>query len=290
MSADDSFLKQENYGGLEIIEISISDILQNPFQPRRCFNESALQELADSIRSNGVIQPIVVTKLPEGYRLVVGERRVKAAKMIGRRTIPAIVRSLSSQDMLELALVENLQRQDLNPIEEALALSFLVSEFRFSHYKLAERLGKSRSYITNSLRLLHLPEAIKEDLQNNILTGGHAKAVLSLEGESNQLKAWEYIKEEQLSVRKTEEYINALKGLTDSSKSLEESGNTKKTAYEKSAISPEWKDLLEKLRYSFGADIRLNSRSDGKGKLEFHFKNQEELERIVECFIYLMKS
>ena len=275
---------------LEVKEISIDDILQNPLQPRRVFEESALQELADSIKANGIIQPVIVTKLPEGYRLVVGERRFRAAKMIGRKTIPAIVRNLTNKDMLELALVENLQRQDLNPIEEAQALSFLIGEFKFSHYKLAERIGKSRPYITNSLRLLSLPTPIKDDLQNNVLSSGHARAILSLEDEIRQIEAWEYVKTEQLSVRKTEEYVNKLKGINSTGDELEESRSDKKAVSVKEPLSPEWRDLLEKLRYSFGADIRLNSRSDGKGKLEFHFKNQEELERIVECFIYLMKS
>ena len=266
--------------------LSVAEILPNPYQPRQAFPEEELRQLADSMAAQGVIQPIVVTAAPEGYRLVVGERRLRAAKLLGLESIPAIVRQLDEGALLELALVENLQRQDLNPIEEAQALSFLNREFNLSQEALAQRLGKSRPYVSNSLRLLGLPQSIKDDVAKGVLRAGHARAVLALEGEEERLRAWEYIKREFLSVRQTEEYVRALQQSEPEPSPLPPPA----PASQRPTHSPERKDLLDRLRFSFGADIRLNARPDGHGKLEFHYKNQEELERIVECLMYLTKS
>ena len=268
--------------GQQILEIPLDRIVDNHLRPRKIFNNASLQELADSIKANGLIHPIIVTDWLDNYRVIVGERRVKAARMAGLKTISALVRNLNDQAVLEMALVENLQREDLNPIEEAQAFYFLVDELNLSHQDLAKRVGKSRPYVSNSLRLLELPETIKNDLVAGILTAGHARAVLSLESEKDQEAAWQYIKEEDLSVRKSEEYVNSLKegqaGAVNSPKKRE-------SAADQNRLSPEWEDILAKLSVGFGADVRLSSRAHGKGRLEFCYDSQEDLERIVDIFL-----
>ncbi|MBQ7502341.1 ParB/RepB/Spo0J family partition protein [bacterium] len=259
-----------------IIEIPINKILSNPFQPRLDFNEDKLNELAESIKLHGVLQPVIVTEAGDGYRLIAGERRTRAAALAGLAVVPAIVRSLNSQDMLEWALIENIQRQDLNPIEEAKALSFLSMEFKLTHKEIADRVGRSRSYVTNALRLLSLPEAVKSDLEAGILSCGHARCLLSLDNCRAQLKAWNCIKSKKLSVRETEKYINSLCALKDSIR--REKDNNK--------LDADWQSVIDSLRGSLNVEINLKYRSDGSGKLELCFKNQEELENLIEHFIH----
>lgn len=257
-----------------IVEIPVSKILSNPFQPRLDFNEEKLKELAESIRVHGVLQPVIVAEAGEGYRLIAGERRTRAAALAGLTVIPAVIRNLNNQDMLEWALIENIQRQDLNPVEEAKALSFLFTEFKLTHREIADRVGRSRSYVTNALRLLSLPEAVKADLEAGVLSCGHARCLLSLDSGRAQLKAWSCIKSKKLSVRETEKYISSLTALKD---------RIRKADADKP--DADWQLIIEGLRRSLNVDVKLKYRSDGSGRLELGFKNQRELENIIEHFI-----
>lgn len=261
----------------EVLEIPIADILQNQFQPRSKFDENKLQELANSIRVHGVLQPIVVTRFIDKYRLVLGERRTRAAKLAGFTHIPAIVCEVGEEELLELALIENIQRQDLSPLEEARAYSFMVNEFKLTHREISERVGKSRPYISNLLRLLSLPEYVKNELEIGILSVGHARAVLALEGEKSRLKAWIHIKDKAMSVRQAEDYVASLLKLQRSA--------AKVGKYD-GIIDSDWRELINTLSSQLNADIRINT---SQGKLEFHYKNVEELEKIVEYLMGLVE-
>lgn len=260
-----------------VTELPLDKIVFNPLQPRKRFAEDALKELAESIKAHGVVQPVIVTKVPEGYRLVVGERRTRAAKLAGLTVIPAIVRELSDQHVLEIALIENIQREDLNPIEEAQAFSHLISEHGITQEQLSERLGKSRPAVTNSLRLLKLPDEIRKDLEAGVLKAGHARAIMGLD-EKAMLMAWKRIREEDMSVRQAEKLAAALK----EGKEL-----PARAKHAPPALSADWSELLEQLRSHLNADVRIAPKANGKGRLEFHYSNQDELERLIELFVYL---
>lgn len=260
-----------------VAELPLDKIIFNPLQPRKKFAEDALKELAESIKAHGVVQPVIVTKVPEGYRLVVGERRTRAAKLAGLTAIPAIVRELSDQHILEIALIENIQREDLNPIEEAQAFSHLISEHGLTQEQLSERLGRSRPAVTNSLRLLKLPDEIRKDIESGVLKAGHARAIMGLD-EKIMLMAWKRIREEDMSVRQAEKLAAALKA-----------GQVMpaKPKHAPPALSADWDELLAQLRSHLNADVRITPKANGKGRLEFHYANQDELERLIELFVYL---
>ena len=261
-----------------ILQIPLDELRENPLQPRRHFDEAKLAELADSIRVHGVVQPVVVTRAVEGYRLVVGERRCRAARLAGLESIPALVRELADQEILELALIENLQREDLNPIEEAQAFSYLLREHELTHEQLAERLGCSRPAITNTLRLLSLPDEIRMDLEAGILTPGHARAVLALEEESRRLAAWRQIRERALSVRQAEELVAAMAA---------GDGARKPSPRSAPRLSPDWLEIQDQLQQYLGAEVRIQPRAGGRGRLELHYRDADELERLVEMLVYL---
>ncbi len=261
-----------------VLQIPLSELRENPLQPRRHFDEERLAELADSIRVHGVVQPVVVTRAIEGYRLVVGERRCRAARLAGLESIPALVRELADQQVLELALIENLQREDLNPLEEAQAYSYLLREHELTHEQLAERLGCSRPAISNSLRLLTLPEEIRADLEAGVLSPGHARAVLSLEDEAQRLAAWRLLRERGMSVRQAEELVARLGG----------EGQAKKQQVRPTAgLSPDWQEVVDQLQRDLGTEVRIHSKANGRGRLELHYRDREELERLVELLVYL---
>lgn len=261
-----------------VLEIPLDDVRENPLQPRRVFDEARLAELAESVRVHGVVQPVVVTRAAEGFRLVVGERRCRAARLAGLERIPALVRELADQQVLEIALIENLQREDLNPIEEAQAFSYLLREHGLTHEQLAERLGCSRPAISNALRLLSLPEEIRADLQAGVLSPGHARTVLALEGEPARLAAWRQMRERELSVRQAEELVSRLlKGTPKSGKEPRRLGG----------LDPDWQEVVDQLQRDLGAEVRILSKPNGRGRLELHYRDQEELERLVEVLVYL---
>lgn len=190
-----------------ISELNIHEILPNSFQPRKNFDPDKLSELAASIKEHGVIQPVIVRPHSEGYELVVGERRLRACKQLGLEKIPAVIRALSDRDMTEMALIENIQRHDLNPIEEAKAYKKLIEEFGLTQEEVAKKVGKSRPFIANYLRILHLPELIHDYLAKGVLTVGHARPLLSIENQSLQLQLVKQIIDNGLSVRETENLI-----------------------------------------------------------------------------------
>lgn len=268
----------EVQAGAGVISLKLDEILQNPFQPRRNFDENKLQELADSIKIHGVVQPVIVKKAAEGYRLVVGERRYLASKKAGLTEIPAIVRDYADQEMLEVALIENLQREDLNPIETAQAYQYLLKEHELTHDRLAERLGCSRSAVTNTLRLLALPDEIRADLAAGLISAGHARAILSLENEKLRYKVWQAIKDENLSVRQAEE-LAAKIAHGDGVKPVKKAAQP--------AISPEWQEYIEQLRLKLNADLRLAPKAKGKGRLELYYHSQKELESLLEMLFYM---
>lgn len=257
-------------------ELPLSAIRANPLQPRRRFDQERLQELAESIRIHGVIQPVVVTRSAEGYRLVVGERRCRAARMAGLETIPALIREMVPQQTLEAALIENLRREDLNPVEEAQAYHYLIREHGLTHDQLAERLGCSRPAISNALRLLALPDEIRSDLESGVLTAGHARAVMGLEGEARQLRAWREIRGKGLSVRQSEALVAGLLA--------REGGNS---ASGRGVVSPELGEIQDHLSQQLGVAVQIRPRSRGRGRIELHYRDTEELERLVELLIYL---
>ncbi len=250
--------------GDNLREIPIGDISPNPQQPRKTFNIDRLRELAASMRQSGVLQPIVVRRAGNGYELIVGERRLRAAQMAGMERVPAVIREATNAEALELALVENLLREDLNPMEEAEAYQRLLAEFGWTQEELAGRVGKDRSSIANCLRLLKLPAIIQEDLRAGRLTMGHARALLSLTGEAAQLKLREEILAHSWSVRTTEEGVQR--------------SHIPRRAPRR---SPELTALEDQLRERLATRVRLVG-SERRGRIEIVYASREELERLVE--------
>lgn len=263
---------------LKVVALPIADILTNPLQPRRAFAEEKLAELADSIRIHGVVQPVVVTKTPEGYRLVVGERRYRAATMAGLTEIPAIVREYAEREVLEVALIENLHREDLNPIEEAQAYAYLLSEHGMTHEQLSERLGRSRSAVSNTMRLLGLGDEIRADLISGALSPGHGRAVLPIADERQRLSVWNRVKREELTVRQTEQLVSRI---------ISGDPGPKPAPKPQSALSADWEELVHHLGMRLGTEIRIKpSRTgNGKGKIELRYRNAKQLDQVMELFI-----
>lgn len=272
-------IETENNNGntaTRVVEIAVEQIEPNKYQPRKVFNADGLEELALSIKEHGVVQPVVVRKIEEDkYQLVAGERRWRACKIAGLETIPAIIKGYSEQETTEIALIENIQREDLNPLEEAAAYKVLIEEFGLTQEELSKKVGKSRPYIANSLRLLNLPEQIKEMVANGSISAGHGRALLSLP-EAGQLRLAEKIQKEGLTVRETEALVKSI-GILGS----EQQQNKKKENTAKKDLSPEIIDIEEKLRHYFGTKVRLLNNNNG-GKIEIEYYSVEELNRILD--------
>ncbi len=254
-----------------VTELAIDEIGPNPFQPRTRFDDSALKELADSIRSTGVLQPVLVRRQgANDYQLVAGERRLRAAQLAGLEKIPAIVREYGDREMMELSLIENIQREDLNPIDEAKAYHALVEKVGLTHDQLSERVGKQRSSITNSLRLLLLPAEVMDMVSRGTLSAGHARALLGLESSGDQLAAARYVTNKGFSVRRTEAFVRRRVRKAHSRPRI----STRLQGLE------EWETKL-KQRYSTRVAIALGRKG---GKVEFEFYSQEDLERLLEAW------
>src|SRR5690606_19303046 len=251
------------------------DIEPNPYQPRRHFDPESLAELAASIKEHGVLQPLLVRRKGSGYQLIAGERRWRAAQQAGLRTVPVVVKELDDRTIMEIALVENLQREDLNPIEEAEAYQRLITEFNLTQEEVAKAVGKSRSAVANTLRLLNLPEAVQKLVTNGQLTMGHARALLSLEQPEQQLYLSEKIIKEHLTVRETEELVRQalLSGV-----SRETSTGEKKRQPVRQRLDPNLQAIVEDMTRLFGTKVRIKS-SGERGKIEIEFYSQEELAR-----------
>ena len=251
-----------------IIEVALETIQVNPYQPRTYFDEDSLNELATSIRELGVIQPITVRKLGDIYQLVSGERRFRASKLIGNKTIPAYVRTANDKEMLEMALVENIQRKNLDPIEIALSYQRLIDEIQLTQENLSVRVGKKRSTVANYLRLLKLDPILQTGMRDGFISMGHGRALINVSDSNDQLSIYKKILKDKLSVRQTEELVKNIKSNTSQSKSV----NKKLPKYIKESILTINKYLDQKI------DITVNSK--GKGKILIPFDSKEDFERI----------
>lgn len=265
-------------GSSTINEIAIEQIEPNPGQPRHDFDEEALQELATSIREIGIIQPITLRQVAENrFQIIAGERRWRASQIAGLRAIPAYIRTINDEKVMEMALVENIQREDLNAIEIALAYEHLLEENGMTQEKISERVGKSRTAITNYLRLLKLPAQVQMALQKKQIDMGHARALLSLESPSQQIKLFKEILKNSYSVRKVEELVKRIKNdVTDE--------NGEKRIIAKSPNADHYNMLTKQLSGVMGTKIQFTCSPKGKGKISIPFANEEELERIMGIF------
>ena len=264
-------------GSSNLNEVEISAIDPNPNQPRREFDQEALQELAMSIRELGIIQPITLRKMEGGrYQIIAGERRWRASQLAGLTKIPAYIVTVEDQNAMEMALVENIQREDLNAIEIALAYQHLAETTGMTQAKISERVGKSRAAVTNYMRLLKLPAQVQMALKNHEIEMGHARALLAIESPSQQIKLFKEVQQQQYSVRKVEELIQSLK-----------SGNDVKTAKGKIAakaqLPEEFNILKERLAQFFQTKVQMTYSPNGKGKITLQFDNDEQLERIMNA-------
>ena len=255
-----------------IANIPLNQIETNPFQPREDFDEIELTELAASIKKQGIIQPITVRKLGfDKYQLISGERRFKASAMVGLEDIPAYIRIANDLQMLEMALVENIQRANLNPIEVAIAYQRLIEECNLTQEELSKQVGKDRTTISNYLRLLKLPAEIQIALRNNELTMGHARALINLENTEEQLAIFKEIIAQELSVRQVEAFVRE-------NNFIPQKGNKAKNKYD---LSDHFKNIQKRLADSLNAKINLKVNNKGKGNLVISFKSSEDLERII---------
>ncbi len=259
-----------------VVELKINDISPNSDQPRKRFDDTALAELADSIKENGVIQPIIVAKRGTGYRIVAGERRWRASRLAGLKVIPAIVRDLTDQQTMEQALIENIQRQDLNPLEEAFAMDNLMKEHGLTQEKLAKKLGKSRPAIANMLRLMNIDESLQDFIRNGDLSAGHARALLAITDKEEQKKAADVVIIKELSVRQTEEYV---KKLLDPKPTVK-----KKPVSSNSAVALSTKDVEHKLTSFYGTKVKLKVKDEekGKGSIVIEYYSYDDLDRLLE--------
>jgi len=248
--------------------VNIEKIIPNPDQPRTEFNEEQLEELADSIKENGVLQPLVVKRKGEEFELICGERRLRASKLLGLDTVPVVVNDVATQDLLEVALIENIQREDLNAFEEARAYLRLVEERGYSQEEIAKRVGKNRTTISNSLRLLRLPNEIRDMVLEEKLTQGHARALLALPTETLQLQLAKRIVEEILSVRQVEEII-------------QKTPTTKRRAKKLRRLDAQVVDLESKLEQRLGTQVRMFDHK-GKGRIEIRYFSLDQLDYVLQ--------
>ena len=252
--------------------VKLSKVEPNREQPRKNFDEDSLQELAESLKQFGMLQPILVQNRGDYYEIIAGERRWRAAKIAGLKEVPVIVRELTDQEIVEISLIENIQREDLNPIEEAMAYKRLMEEFHLKQDAIAERVSKSRTAVTNSMRLLKLDDRVQQMLIDEMISTGHARALLALESKDAQAEAAVKVFDEKLSVRETERLVKEL--LNPVQKKEEKPKNQ--------AEELVYKNLEEKIKQIIGSKVAINRRTDNKGKIEIEYYSQEELERIVE--------
>ena len=252
--------------------VKVTSIEPNREQPRKDFNEEAMGELAESMKVYGVLQPLLVQKKGDYYEIIAGERRWRAAKLAGLKEVPVVIREYTKQQTMEIALIENVQREDLNAIEEAKAYQRLIQEFELKQEEIAARVGKSRVTITNSMRLLKLDERVQEMLIQNQITGGHARALLTVEDGELQYKLAGKIIAENLSVREIEKIV----------KSLSKKKNPKEKNVEDESLALIFRDLEERMKSAMGTKVSINRKDKNKGRVEIEYYSESELERIVE--------
>ncbi len=259
------------FTGADLFNVNVEDIVSNQYQPRKHFDDEKLNELAASIKENGVIQPLIVRNTDNGYELIAGERRLRAAIKAGLEQVPVVIKDVSDSETLQLALIENIQREDLNPIEEANSYLRLIEEFKITQEDLSRQVGKDRSTISNVLRLLSLPEQVKQDVARGTISSGHARALLSLGDKSAILKARQIITSKAMSVRDTEALVKRIKG-----RGIEvEKKETK--------IDHLLLELCDELTRTLSTKVKIISRGNG-GKIEIEYYSNQELERLLEIF------
>lgn len=256
------------------VMVNINSVEPNREQPRKNFNEDALLELSDSIKQFGVLQPLLVQNRDSYYEIIAGERRWRAAKMAGIKEIPVIIKDLSPMEIVEISLIENIQREDLNPIEEALAYKRLLNEFDLKQDELAERISKSRTAVTNSMRLLKLNEQVQQMVVDEMLTTGHARALLSIENPEQQYTTAQKVFDEKLSVRETEKLVKKLlKG--------DKKENAKKNDEEMKRMEIIYQDIAEKMKQVLGTKVTINPKNKDKGRIEIEYYDQDQLEQLL---------
>ena len=254
--------------------VDINKVEPNREQPRKTFDENALMELAESIKQFGLLQPILVQDRKTYYEIIAGERRWRAAKLAGLKKVPVIIRNLTKQEIVEISLIENIQREDLNPIEEALAYKRLLTEFDLKQEEVADRVSKSRTAVTNSMRLLKLCDEVQQMVVEDKLTTGHARAILSIENPKEQLKLAQKIYNDKMSVRDVEKYI---KNLNKPAKQKKEENKT---------LSAIYQDMEEKLKTSLGTKVAISSKDgNGSGKIEIEFFTHDDFDRITDLLM-----
>ena len=268
--------KEEMKDGVQMMKISM--IEPNREQPRKKFEEDALLELADSIKLHGVLQPLLVRKIKDYYEIIAGERRWRAAKLAGIKEVPVIVKEYSEQEIVEIRLIENIQRENLNPIEEAMAFKKLLEEFQLKQDEVADRVSKSRTAVTNSMRLLKLDDKVQQMIIDEMISTGHARALLAIDDKKLQYELANRIFDEKLSVRETEKLVKEIK-------------NPKKPK-EKKVVENEfvYKDLENRMKEVMGTKVSIASKSNGKGKIEIEYYSEKELERMFEMIMTIGKE
>ena len=264
-------LKAEEEAQTEL-ELPVSEIEPNRDQPRKAFDEEQLEELADSIRKYGVLQPLLVQKKGDSYEIIAGERRWRAAKLAGLKKVPVVIREYSPQQTMEIALIENVQRADLNPIEEALAYQRLMQEFSLKQEEIAERVSKNRTTITNSMRLLNLVPGVQQMLAEGRITSGHARALLGVSDPQQQLALAQKVEQEKLSVREIEKAV----------KLLGREKKEKKKSQVDEAVELVFQDMENRMKTVMGTKVNISRKDKTKGKVEIEYYSEAELERIVE--------
>lgn len=256
--------------------LKITEIEPNHGQPRKNFDEDALNELAESIKQFGVLEPLIVTKKDKYYEIIAGERRWRAARIAGIKEVPVVIRDYTPKEIMEISLIENIQREDLNPIEEALAYESLINEYNLKQDEVAERVSKSRSTITNSLRLLKLCDKVRQMVIDGMLTTGHVRALVPIEDEELQYEVAMAIFDQNLSVRETEAFVKKVL------KQLEETNKPETEKQAEKDLSVFYSELETRLKDILGAKISIKAKNNGKGKIEIDYYSQDELDRITE--------
>lgn len=260
------------------IMVRINEVEPNRDQPRKDFDEDALMELADSIRQFGILQPLLVKKKKNYYEIIAGERRWRAAKLAGIKEVPIIVKDYTDQEIVEISLIENIQRENLNPIEEAMAFKRLLQEFQLKQDEVAERVSKSRTAVTNSMRLLKLSPRVQQMIIDDMISTGHARALLAIDDEEQQFILANKIFDEKLSVRETEKLVKALKN------------PKKEVKKEKSEHTFIYENIEEQIKNIMGTKVSVNQKANGKGKIEIEYYSEEELERIYDLLMTIPRG
>ena len=270
--------KEDNTSGTGEILLKINQVEPNRDQPRKEFDEDSLLELADSIKQFGVLQPLLVQKKKDYYEIIAGERRWRAAKLAGIKEVPVLIKDYTEQEIVEISLIENIQRENLNPIEEAMAYKRLLEEFNLKQDEVAERVSKSRTAVTNSMRLLKLSDRLQQMIVDDMISTGHARALLAIDDEEQQYLLANKIFDEKLSVRETEKLVKSLK-------------NPKKPVKkEKIEHMFVYENLEERMKNIMGTKVSVNAKSNGKGKIEIEYYSEEELERIYDLIMTIQNK